>query len=324
MATIHDVAKRAGVSIATVSRSLNGHGRVSSETRRRVLAIAESLDFRPNRSARGLVTGRLGNIGVLLPDVTNPFYGPILGGIADLAQDQDLGVFLADSREDPRAEEHLCRRLVEQVDGLVLVSPRMPAGRISAVTQDRATVLVNRIEEAMDAVVVDAAAGMDAAVTHLAGLGHQRVLYLDGPPASWSGAAKLTGVRAGATRAGIELVVHGPHAPSYLGGRDAADVVHRSGARAVLAYDDLIAWGLITRLQELGIQVPGAVSVAGFDDALAEGMLTPALTTVRPEGSSMGSSAADLLLRRMAEPHYPVEHQRLRCELVVRDSTAPR
>src|SRR5699024_12551510 len=110
------------------------------------MAIAESLDFRPNRSARGLVTGRLGNIGVLLPDVANPFYSPILVAIADIAQGRDLGVFLADSREDPRAEEHLCRRLVEQVDGLVLVSPRLSAARIAGHAQVRPTILGNRSE----------------------------------------------------------------------------------------------------------------------------------------------------------------------------------
>lgn len=324
MATIHDVAKRAGVSIATVSRSLNGHGRVSEETRKKVMAIAQSLDFRPNRSARGLVTGRLGNIGVLLPDVANPFYGPILVAIADIAQGRDLGVFLADSREDPRSEEHLWRRLVEQVDGLVLVSPRMSAADIAAVAQERPTVLVNRIEEAVDAVVVDAAEGMRMAMEHLADLGHRRVLYLDGPSASWSGASKLTGVRQGAARTGIEVTIDGPHPPSYLGGRDAAQVVRAAGISAVLAYDDLIAWGVITRLQQLGVEVPGQISVAGFDDAIAEGMLTPELTTVRSGGSSMGATATQMLLRRMSEPDYPVEHQRLRCELVVRESTAPR
>ncbi|MGC0249468.1 LacI family DNA-binding transcriptional regulator [Pseudactinotalea sp. Z1748] len=324
MATIHDVAKRAGVSIATVSRSLNGHGRVSSQTRERVLAIAESLDFRPNRTARGLVTGRLGNIGVLLPDVANPFYGPILVAIADIAQDRDLGVFLADSREDPRAEERLCRRLVEQVDGLVLVSTRMPSAKISAVAAQRDTVLVNRLVDGVDAVVVDAAEGMRAAVEHLAGLGHRRVLYLDGPAASWSGAAKLAGVREGARASGVELILDGPHPPSYLGGREAADVVRDAGVSAVLAYDDLIAWGVITRLHQLGVDVPGDVSVVGFDDAIAEGMLNPELTTVRSGGASMGATATEMLLRRMADSDYPVEHQRLSCELVVRHSTAPR
>ncbi|HLS26752.1 MAG TPA: LacI family DNA-binding transcriptional regulator [Beutenbergiaceae bacterium] len=324
MATIHDVAKRAGVSIATVSRSLNGHGRVSEDTRQRVLQIAEALDFRPNRTARGLVTGRLGNIGVLLPDVANPFYSPILAAIADVAQDRDLGVFLADSREDPAAEEQLSRRLAEQVDAMVLVSPRMPTARIDDLAERRHTVLVNRLEDGVDGVAVDAAAGMRAAVAHLADQGHRSILYLDGPPASWSGAAKLAGIRAGAAQTGVQVAIDGPHAPSYLGGREAAEVVRHADASAVIAYDDLIAWGLITRLRQDGVVVPADISVVGFDDVISEGMLTPELTTVRSRGASLGAAATKMLLRRMGEPDYPVHHQRLSCELVVRDSTAPR
>lgn len=312
------------MSIATVSRSLNGHGRVSEQTRQRVLEIAESLDFRPSRTARGLVTGRLGNIGVLLPDVANPFYSPILAAIADIAQDRDLGVFLADSREDPAAEEQLSPRLAEQVDALVLVSPRMPTAQINELAERRHTVLVNRLEDGVDGVAVNAAAGMRAAVAHLADLGHRTILYLDGPPASWSGAAKLAGIRQGADHSGVQVIVDGPHAPSYLGGREAADVVRHTDATAVIAYDDLIAWGLITRLQQDGVSVPGDLSVVGFDDVIAEGMLTPELTTVRSRGASLGSAATKMLLRRIDEPDYPVHHQRLSCELVVRDSTAPR
>lgn len=322
MATIHDVAERAGVSIATVSRSLNGHGRVSAETRRRVLAVAASLDFRPNRSARGLVTGRLGNIGVLLPDVANPFYGPILVGIADIAQGRDLGVFLADSREDPQAEMELCRRLEEQVDGLLLVSARMPSDHVLDLARRRPTVLVNRIVDGVDAVAIDGGPGMCAVIEHLAAFGHRRVLYLDGPAASWSGASKLVGIREGAERTGLEVVIDGPHAPSYAAGREAADVVRRSGVTAVVAYDDLIAWGVITKLQQAGLDVPGDVSVVGFDDAIAEGMLSPELTTVRARGASLGASATDLLMRRMSDPDRVSEHRRLSCELVVRDSTA--
>lgn len=322
MATIHDVARLAGVSIATVSRSLNGRTRVSEETRDRVIEIANALDFRPNRTARGLVTGRLDNIGVLLPDVANPFYAPILVGIGNLARERDLGVFLADTREDVKVEVELCRRLAEQVDGLVLVSARMPEDWLRVIAAAHPTVLVNRVIHGIDAVAIDGSTGMAAMIEHLAGLGHRRILYLDGPPASWSGASKLVGVRAGAASTGAEVVEVGPHSPSYAAGRAAAPAVLDSGCTAVVAYDDLVAWGVVTRVRELGASVPGDLSVGGFDDAIAEGMLTPALTTVSAGAPSMGADAAELLLRRMKRPDLPAEHRLLRSELVVRASTA--
>src|SRR5690625_3849152 len=145
MATIHDVAREAGVSIATVSRSLNGQTRVSEATRRKVLEVARALDFAPNRNARGLVTGRSGNLGVLVPDVTNPFFAPIVAGIEHVAQGRDMGVFLADSREAAQSEESLVRRLSQQVDGVVLVASRMPDDALVEFSKRGPRVLVKRV-----------------------------------------------------------------------------------------------------------------------------------------------------------------------------------
>src|SRR5690625_4241791 len=190
MATIHDVAREAGVSIATVSRSLNGQARVSETTRQRVLAVARALDFIPNRAARGLVTGRPGNVGGLVPDVANPSFGPIVAGIEEIAQARDMGVFLADSREDPDAELGLVRRLGQQADGVVLVASRLPDATLQEIATRTPTVLVNRVVPGLPAVAVDAHQGMRDLLTEVAGLGHRTVVYLDGPVRSWSGRAK--------------------------------------------------------------------------------------------------------------------------------------
>src|SRR5690625_1107854 len=147
MATIHDVAREAGVSIATVSRSLNGRSRVSEKTRARVLEVAAALEFHPNRAARGLVTGKLGNVGVLVPDLTNPFFAPILAGIEEVAQSRDMGVFVADTREDVDAEGRLITRLSQQVDGVVLVASRMDEVDLLDLRIKDKAVLVNRRSE---------------------------------------------------------------------------------------------------------------------------------------------------------------------------------
>ncbi len=322
MATIHDVAREAGVSIATVSRSLNGQSRVSEQTRSRVLEVARALDFMPNRAARGLVTGRLGNIGVLVPDVANPFFGPIVAGIEEVAQERDLGVFLADSREDVDTEVLLVRRLGQQVDGVVVVASRMPDATLVGLAERVPIVLVNRVVPGLPAVAVDARQGMFDLMSELAGLGHRAVTYLDGPVRSWSGREKRAGLQDAATRLGVELHVRGPYAPSFAAGRALTEEVLESGTRAVVAFDDLIAWGLVSRAQDLGVRVPEDLSVAGFDDAIEDGMVRPALTTVSPQGASMGSSAAQMLMR-MLGGEGPPEVEMLACEVIMRGSTAP-
>lgn len=320
MATIHDVAREAGVSIATVSRSLNGQARVSEATRRRVLAVARSLDFAPNRNARGLVTGRSGNVGVLVPDMANPFFTPIVAGIEQVAQGRDMGVFLANSREDQDAEEGLVRRLGQQVDGVIAIASRMPDEVLVDLGERVPLVLVNRVVPGLSAVAVDAHQGMADLLTRLAGLGHRRISYLDGPRASWSGRTKLAGLNEVAERFDLELTVLGRHSPSFAAGREAADAVLKADQSAVIAFDDLIAWGLLSRVQELGVRVPEELSIAGFDDAYEEGMIRPALTTVSPQGSSMGAIAARMLMERLTGIDEPSVRM-LSCEVLMRSTT---
>lgn len=321
MATIHDVAREAGVSIATVSRSLNGQTRVSEDTRRRVIEVARALDFSPNRAARGLVTGRSGNVGVLVPDLANPFFSPIVAGIEHVAQGRDLGVFLADSREEVDAEERLVRRLGQQVDGVVVVASRLPDETLLELASRVPLVLVNRVVPGLSAVAVDAHQGMADLLGRLAALGHRQVSYLDGPEASWSGRTKLAGLTEAAERHGVDLRVLGHYAPSFAAGREAAESVLAADHSAVIAFDDLIAWGLLTRAQDLGVRVPEQISIAGFDDAFEQGMIRPALTTVSPQGASMGAIAADMLMRLFAGDDEPVVEM-LACEVLMRETTA--
>lgn len=322
MATIHDVARAAGVSIATVSRALNGGPRVHERTRQRVLEAAAELDFHPSHAARGLATGRHGTLGVLLPDVANPFFSRVLAGIARSGQGRDFGIVLADSQESPGREKELTRRLSQQVDGLILVSSRMPESDVTELAARLPLVVANRQVDGVDSVGLDAARGMTELLTGLAELGHRRVGYLDGPTASRSGEVKRAGLEAAAAEHGLDLMMFATTAPTFAAGRSAAEEVLASGASAAIAFNDLLAWGLLTRVSELGVDVPGSLSIAGFDDALEEGMVSPSLTTVSAQGNDLGALAADLLTRRLADSDAPVAAEVLPCPVVLRGSTA--
>lgn len=321
--TIRDVAAASGVSIATVSRCFNGGDRVLPQTLERVHAVARELGYTPSRTARGLVTGRTANIGVVLPDVTNPFFAPVLAAVESAAESQDRGVFIGDSREDPAAELRIAQRMASQADGILLVSSRLPDDAVRALAARVPVVLANRVVDGIDSAVIDVEPGLTAAVTHLAGLGHERIVYLGGPAGSWSDARKADALTAAARATGLHLDVRGPHRPTFAAGRAAADRLVAEETGAVVCYDDLVAFGVLSRCTELGVAVPEALSIVGCDDALDVGMARPALTTVAGPSAQMGRDAAELLLARMTTPTRDAERRVVRSRLVVRASSGP-
>lgn len=316
---IHDVAERAGVSVATVSRSYSAPDTVREATRSRVLEVATALGYRPNRAARGLITGRTGNIGVIVPDLANPYFQGVLKGAQARARDADYAVFIADGQESAAEEEALIAAMSKQVDGIVLCSSRLAPATLAGLEPAPAVVLLNRRVGGLSTVTVDSADGIRQAMAHLTALGHQRCAFLSGPRRSWSNQQRLRGLRA----ADADIVTIGPVAPQFEGGVDAAEQVLASGVTAVLAYNDLVAAGIISRLAQLGVEVPGDVSVVGFDDIPLAAMLTPALTTVAAPTAQAGAAAVDALLSRLEEPDAPATAWGLPATLVVRGSTAP-
>ena len=324
-ASIHDVARHAGVSVATVSRSYTVPDTVREATRARVLHAAAELGYRPNRAARGLITGRTGNVGVIVPDLANPYFQGVLQGAQARARKADYAVFVADGQESATEEEALIGAMSKQVDGILLCSSRLAPATLAALEPAPAVVLLNRRLDGLSTVTVDSAGGMRQAMAHLAALGHRRCAFLSGPKHSWSNQERVRGLRAAARASGAEIVTIGPVAPRFEGGADAAEQVLASGATAVLAYNDLVAAGSLSRLAQLGVAVPGRISVVGFDDIPLAAMLTPALTTVAAPTAQAGAAAVDALLSRL-DPDAPPARPSV-CELpatlVVRDSTAP-
>lgn len=326
--TIQDVAQVAGVSRQTVSRAINNLGEISPETRARVLSVAEEMGYRPSSIARGLATQRTCTLGLVVPDVANPFFAEVARGATREAYAQGYSVFLCNTDEEPAREASVLQSLEEKrVDGVLLCSSRLEADALCDVLERYpAVVLFNRRPEVCDIglVLIDDALGGAMATRHLLTTGHRRVGFLAGPPASRSGRLRAAGYRTAMLKAGCAdpdpWVM--PCAPSVSGGREAARdlLTAHPTLTGLFCYNDLVAVGALQACGDLGRPVPDAVAIVGFDDIPLAALVTPALTTCRVPRYALGQRAMRLLLDQIegdaeAPGEYLVEPQ-----LVIRDS----
>jgi LacI family transcriptional regulator len=315
--TIRDVAEASGVHVSTVSRAFSAPHLVNPETRTRVLAIAEDLGYRPNRAARALTTGRTHNIGLIVADIANPFFPPLIKAAQAQARLRDYHVFVADTDEDPQVEEDLIQTLTKQVDGVLLCSPRLTNRTIERLREEVPFVVVNRRAKGMPTVLMDVGRGARLAIEHLTGLGHRRLALVTGPSGSWTSKEMQ---EAAAAMTEVDVVFLGPNPPTELGGLAAATDVIASGATGVLAYNDLVAIGLIEGLAERGRDVPGDISVIGVDDIVPGRLSRPKLTTIAMPTAAAGRIAVDLLLQSV-DSAATAAATMLETALIVREST---
>lgn len=324
MATVRDVAERVGVSVSTVSRALSVPHLVSAKTRARVVAAADELGYQPNQAARGLRSGVTGNIGLVIPDIENPYFAAMTKGVQDRARKSGYSVFIADSDEDAELEAEVIASIVKQVDGILLASPRAGAERILRIVGSKPAVVLNRRIEGLPSLLLDNAAGVVQVLDHLQALGHRRIAYAASPMSSWSGAERVEEMRRQAElREGLEIVFLGNFQPFISGGYQAADLAVASGATALFAYNDLVAIGALERLRHRGIDVPGQMSVVGFDDVAFAELTLPTLTTVAVPLRGMGRRAVDALTRLVAGDQGDSDETRADVGLKIRQSTAP-
>jgi DNA-binding LacI/PurR family transcriptional regulator len=329
LVTVHDVAARSGVSIATVSRTLREPHRVSGDTRERVLTAVRELDYRPNRAASSLRRGRTGVIALLVPDIENPYFAALTKGAQALSRQRGYGLVVVDTTERPEIEFEEISALRSQIDGIILASSRLPADRLGEIASATTCVLINRdlSEQGVPAptVTIDERAGGGAAVRHLYDLGHRRIAYVGGPAGSWSQGRRAEAIRdTAAALDGVVLTEVGNFTPDADGGRAAALQARKGRTTAVIAYNDLQALGLLARWTEAGVRVPDDISLVGFDNTFVAGLSSPRLTSVGADLREFGESAVELLLERIdghAAVGAPV-HREHRPTLVVRDSTA--
>lgn len=319
--TINQVATAAGVSKSTVSRAFSRPEMITAETVAHVMEVATRLGYVPNHTARALSTGRAGTVAIVVPDIANPFFPPLIRGAQAAADQAGFSLLLGDSDEDPTREDVLVGKFGPQTDGIVLASSRMTEEQIRAHAKHRPLVLINREVEGLPRVLIDTATGIAAAVEHLAGLGHKHLVYVSGPTASWSNAERRRAVRTAGRRLGVKVTAVAARRSTYEAGVQRVDAILGSGASAVIAFDDLLAQGILAGLADRGVAVPAQFSVIGCDDVLAATMYPP-LTTVSAHGGEAGRAAIELLVSSLDGTQSDARRV-LDTSLVLRSTTAP-
>lgn len=327
VASIKDVARKARVSIASVSRVMNGHDNVGQETRARVLAAVHSLQYVPHSGARSLITQRTNVVGVLLPDLHGEFFSEIIRGIDAVARVRRLQLLLSSTHGDAAELAAAIRAMRGRVDGLLVMSPHVDAALLDKnLPRALPIVLINSPlkDTRHSTLTIDSYRGARAMVSHLVARGHRRIAHVAGPEFNSDALERLRGYRdemASSLPRVAPQVLPGDFSEKsgYLAGRHLAAQHDRPDA--VFAANDVIAVGCMVAFREAGLRVPGDIAVTGFDDIPLASLVSPALTTVRVQIAELGRSALEQLLLSIESPARtrPVSRA-LVPEVVVRES----
>jgi LacI family transcriptional regulator len=337
--SIKDLARLAGVSVATVTRALQDRPDVSRETKIRILELAREHNYRPNSLARSLVTSRTNTVGIIVPDLTNPFFPALVRGIESTLWQAGYTVFLGDTNYEMRKEKETVDELISrQVDG-VIMAPIDPAGYGEWLEHIRAAELpfvsLTRLaHQDADTVVASDRQGARSAVEHLLALGARRILYLGNRTSRWANEERIEGYREALLAARVpldEMLLRDAGSGTIEAGLAEMRKVIRStlGFDAVIAFDDIMALGVRTALVESGKRVPGDVLLVGFDNIEISALPDISLTTVDIPKYELGRAAAQLLMERMSQVREqdgtkleaPFREIVLKTTLVVREST---
>ena len=330
--TIRQIADLAGVSIATVSRVLNGRGDVSDETRDFVSQVIRENGYTANRNARGLSAGRTGLVGILVPLVYPAYFSAILAGAAEALSAENLQIVLSPTGHEHDREVSVLDRLHGLTDGALIILPEESSEELERLLDRgyRFVVLdpLMPLDERIPSVSAAHTSGADQAMRHLLELGHRRIAQITGPRGWVATEDRRRGYRAALAAAGIlpDHALEVEAEPEIPTGRVAADYLLDlpEPPTAIFAFNDNIAIGAIQAARARGLRVPEDLSIVGFDDVEHATIVTPALTTVRQPLAEMGRTAVSLLMRLLLErQRVEALHVELATRLVVRDSTAP-
>jgi len=326
-ATIKDVAREAKVSVASVSRAMNGGSGVTAETSERIHAAASRLQYIPHAAARMLITRRSNTIGALLPDLYGEFFSELIRGIDLAARARGFHLLVSSSHDGAEEAAAAVRSMQGRVDGLLILSARVDAAFLrSNLPKSLPVVLINSaVKSTVHTVLnVDNFAGASAMVQHLLQAGHSSVAFIAGPESNFDAQQRDKGYRAAmakyAPNAPINIVVGDfTEASGYRAGREL--LAQQTRPRAVFAANDMMAVGCLTAFKEAGLRVPQDIALAGFDDIPVARYVTPSLSTVRVRIVELGRIALEQLVAQLdkADP-APASVQTLGCEIVVRES----
>ncbi|MCR2821033.1 LacI family DNA-binding transcriptional regulator [Lederbergia panacisoli] len=329
--TIKDIAKKAGVSITTVSRVLNQKEEgMSSQTREKVLKVMEEVDFQPNQFARGLVTKRSKTFGLIVPNISNPYFPELCRGVEDEANEGEYSLIICNSDDQTDKEKRYLRLLEEQqVDGIIFSAKdhldtsdeeQLNRAKIPFVLIDR-----GKEEKKHAGVFLDNDKGGYLAGKHLIELGHRNIACITGPKSIILSNERLEGFKRALNEAGVELL------PSHIIEGDfqmemayhkSKEILLKKDVTAIFACNDMMACGVYQMAHELGIRIPIDLSIVGFDDIPLVSALIPKLTTIRQDTYEMGREAVKILFRKLANAE--TKSIIFNPKLVVRDSsTAP-
>lgn len=326
--TIKDVAKEAGVALGTISHFLNESAPVSGETANRIQEAINRLGYRVNLGARGLRSNRTNSVGLVLPNISNPFYAELARSIEHALWQKGFQTLLCDAWYDPsREQKHLEMLADRRVDGILIIytdEHHLPLGVIDQISVP--VVFVDRAVRDRHSVTSDNWLGGVLAARHLIELGHKRIGLLAGESTITNSHQRIEGFLGELSKNGINLtdknIVYGPIALE-LGAQVEQLMRQKSPPTAVFATNDIVAIGAWRKLLEMGYQIPSDVSLIGFDNIEIGRLVMPALSTIAQDKNTLGQEAASLLLRVMQAEVVPVTTITVAPNLVMRDSTAP-
>ena len=333
--TIRDVARLAGVAVSTVSYVVNGTGQVSAETRLKVASAIDAVHYEPNLLARNLKAGRAASIGLIAPDLQNPYFAAVAAGVQDVAQSRDLLLVLCTTQSTPRWEDYYSQVLrARRVDGLIFLSGSgMLTPSIVELLHKDSVVLVDERLAGLEVPTVTATnlAGARSVAEHILSHGHRRVGIISGPPSLWTAKQRLAGYQEALAASGIDPgsapVATGDYQQDsgYAGARKLLERPVSDRPTALICANDLMAVGAMLYCREAGLRIPHDISLCGFDNIPLAALIEPALTSVDQCGRSLGRAACRLLLRLISpqeddtdpiEVDYPTR-------LIIRASVGP-
>ncbi|MEU6066438.1 LacI family DNA-binding transcriptional regulator [Streptomyces sp. NPDC047082] len=333
MPTMADVARSAGVSVATVSHVLNGTRPVLPHTRRAVLDAIDELGYTPNTLARSLVTSRTRSIGLAVSAISNPYFTEILQGVEAGALEEGYSLLIADPHDDPGHERKVVQLLHERrVDGMIVAPSADPRELIAYLGRHAVpTVFLDRVIDAhtddtlrFDQVCAENTDPMAGLVTHLAGRGHRRIGLVAGMPGLSTTVERITGYRQGLTAAGLahdERLVAPGNSESAGAERAAMDLLFLADPpTALITANNAMTIGTLRALRERGLSVPDDIALCCFDDFAWADLFSPRLTAVAQPSKEIGAQAVRVLLDRLAAPDRPARTVRLPCTFVHRTS----